>query len=590
MPEPGRSAVSRGENGRRGGGAGERLGCSLTRRVRGEARGRGADIRSRAIDDEGVGLPGIASCRRFSGGQRRETELISLLKLSHPAVHALLFLTAMSFLSRRRGTHAPPLQESGNVPRTSGPGSVYSVEKPASVRRKHTGIHFPSSLNKLAAKLTSKSSSSNSARGAPVSNVGSPLAYWRSRSPSPAPSLDIRMPTGLGRRASELGEREDFQEYVMTARSERKRSISMPAAATQAARWRAANLVEMRRPALERISPELLSFVFSFASRPDILSLAQVSQSFSRPALQALYANVDLRTDDDERIEQCIASLASRRPVASFVRNFACRELPPPEGGTTSLSTVTFAIALTNMDQLQSLTLPHFDLRILCHTTFPLRHLTLLCKYITPEDFHALFNWLGRHPSLVSLSFPSLVLPSLPTSSLVDSGVPSRPHTPRTPDTPSHDSDAPSHASSSPFPSTLIPSLRRFDGPVSIAAALIPGRPVERVQLPIQHTLYDGLRPSALMSALATARDTLRTLIIKPGSAKIDQRTLERVVMSAGAELGEFIETLQVHWVLDDEVRSLLPFLVPDMMVTLTLCFSFPVCSFHGSCLRSCTS
>ncbi|RDX50706.1 hypothetical protein OH76DRAFT_1348565 [Lentinus brumalis] len=362
------------------------------------------------------------------------------------------------------------------------------------------------------------------------------------------------MPTGLGRRASELGEREDFQEYVMTARSERKRSISMPAAATQAARWRAANLVEMRRPALERISPELLSFVFSFASRPDILSLAQVSQSFSRPALQALYANVDLRTDDDERIEQCIASLASRRPVASFVRNFACRELPPPEGGTTSLSTVTFAIALTNMDQLQSLTLPHFDLRILCHTTFPLRHLTLLCKYITPEDFHALFNWLGRHSSLVSLSFPSLVLPSLPTSSLVDSGVPSRPHTPRTPDTPSHDSDAPSHASSSPFPSTLIPSLRRFDGPVSIAAALIPGRPVERVQLPIQHTLYDGLRPSALMSALATARDTLRTLIIKPASAKIDQRTLERVVMSAGAELGDFIETLQVHWVLDDEI------------------------------------
>ncbi|RPD71218.1 hypothetical protein L226DRAFT_513637 [Lentinus tigrinus ALCF2SS1-7] len=476
----------------------------------------------------------------------------------------------MSFLSRRRANHAPPLQESGNFPRPSGPGSVYSVEKPASLRRKH--IHFPSSLNKLAAKLTSKSSTTHSARGAPVANVGSPLAYWRSRSPSPAPSLDIRMPTGLGRRASELGEREDFEEYVMNGRpSERKRSISLPAAATQAARWRAANLAEAeaeeeaKRPALERISPELLSSVFSYASRADVLSLAQVSKSFSLPALKALYADLDLRTDDDERIEQCIASLASRRPVASYVRSFACRALPPPEGGTMSLSTVTFAIALTNMDQLQSLTLPHFDLRILCHTTFPLRHLTLLCKNITPEDFHALFTWLGRHPSLVSLSLPSLVLPSLPPSvhplTPVDSsGVPSRPHTPRTPDTPSHDSDAPSHVSSSPFPPTVVPSLRRFDGPVSIAAALVPGRPVERVQLPIQHTLYDGLRPSALMSALATARDTLRTLVIKPASTKIDQRTLERVVMSAGAELGDFIETLEVHWVLDDEVRSPLRF------------------------------
>ena len=459
----------------------------------------------------------------------------------------------MSFLSRRRGNgnHAPPLQESGNFPRPSGSSSIYSVEKPASLRRKH--LHFPASLNKLAAKLTSKSSSTHarSARGAPVANVGSPLAYWRSRSPSPAPSLDIRMPTGLGRRASELGEREDFQEYVMNGMgmSERKRSISLPAAATQAARWRAANLGEgeAKRPALERISPELLSSVFSFASRADILALAQVSKAFSQPALRALYADLDLRTEDDERIERCIASLASRRPVASYVRSFACRALPPPEGGTTSLSTVTFAIALTNMDQLQSLTLPHFDLRILCHTTFPLRHLTLLCKNTTPEDFHALFTWLGRHPSLVSLSFPSLVLPSLPTSVLpltpVDSGVPSRPHTPRTPDTPSDDSDAPSHVSQSPFPPSVIPSLRRFDGPVSIAAALIPGRPVERVQLPIQHTLYDGLRPSALMSALATARDTLRTLVIKPVSTKIDQRTLERVVMSAGAELGDFVET-----------------------------------------------
>lgn len=480
----------------------------------------------------------------------------------------------MSFLSRRRNNHnhsagSGPLQDSANFPRKSGPSSIYSVEKPPSVLRRH--IHFPSSLNKLAAKLTRSNTSARGIHGAPVSNVGSPLAYWRSRSPSPAPSLDIRMPTGLGRRASEIGEREDFEEYVQRQSHERKRSISLPASPTsQAARWRATP--EPTKTAMERMSPELLKEVFSYASRPDMLSLAQASRPCSQPALNALYDHLDLCNVDDERIEQCISTLASRRPLASLVRKFACRILPPPDGdGSTSLNMVTFAIALTNMDQLHTLTLPHFDLRLVRHAAFTLQHLTLLCKSISPDDFHALFSWLSRYPSLLSLSLPSLVLTSLPSSPLapVDSGVPSRPHTPRTPDTPSHDpSDVPSHAFASTFPPTVLPNLRRFDGPVAIAAALIPGRPVERVKVPIHHTLYDGLRPSALMSALASARGTLRALTIQPASSKIDQRTLERVVMSAGAELGDFVETLEVHWVLDDDVSlSLLS------LVTTTLPF-----------------
>ena len=480
----------------------------------------------------------------------------------------------MSFLSRRKtnaASHAAPLQDSANVPRKSGTtaASIYSVDKPSSLRRKH--IHFPSSFNKLAAKLTSKPQTSGIAN-VPVGNVGSPLAYWRSRSPSPAPSLDIRMPTGLGRRASELGEREEFEQYMeqqQQPRTERKRSISLPAAA-QAARWRAANsaattpvespLPKSKQPALARLSAELLSFVFSYAARADVLSLAQVSKAWSQAALRALYDNVDLRDIDDERVEQCIALLASRRPLASLVHKFACRDLPHTDGGLgASLNVVTFAIAFTNMDQLHTLTLPHFDLRVLCHTTFSLQALTLQCKTTTADDFHALFSWLGRHPSLHTLSLPQLVLPSLPPAPLkpVDtSKLPSRPHTPHTPDTPTHDSDLSLHTTTSPFPATLLPQLRHFDGPVSIAAALVPGRPLERVKIPVQCTLYDGLRPSALMSALATARSTLRTVTIQPSSAKIDQRTIERVVMSAGAELGDFVETLEMHWVLDDEVSD----------------------------------
>ncbi|KAI0631717.1 hypothetical protein C8Q77DRAFT_1061776 [Trametes polyzona] len=392
------------------------------------------------------------------------------------------------------------------------------------------------------------------------------------------------MPTGLGRRASELGEREDIEEASPT--HGRKRSISLPAAA-QAARWRDAMAREeaqasttpvQKTPAVSRMSPDLLSVVFSYASRPDIAALARVSKPFSQAALRALYGNLDLRDVSDEHATQCIASLASRRGVATLVRNFACRTLPPPEDAT-SLETVTFAIAFNNMDGLRSLTLPRFDFRILCHTTFSLQRLVLLCKTISGPEFHALVGWLARHPQLAVLSLPQLVLPELPPapapsspSTAVADCAPLKPapHTPPTPDTPTHDSDdaavppslslpslsfpapcPPSHES--PIPPAVLPHLRRVHGPVALAAALAPGRPLESAKLPIHSTIYDGLRPSAIMSALASARGTLRTLTIKPVSTKIDSRTLERVVMSAGAELGDFVETLEVHWVMDDE-------------------------------------
>ncbi|KAI0776974.1 hypothetical protein BD413DRAFT_602390 [Trametes elegans] len=372
------------------------------------------------------------------------------------------------------------------------------------------------------------------------------------------------MPTGLGRRASELGEREDIEEPALE--HGRKRSVSLPAAA-QAARWRDAMAQENAEasgssssspvdhtPAIARTPPELFASAFSFAARPDIVSLAQVSKTFSHAALRALYGHLDLRDVEDGRAAQCIASLASRRQVASLVRNLACRTLPDD---AASLATVTFAIAFNNMDQLHALTLPRFDVRLLSHTTFSLRRLTLLCKNISADEFHALMGWLARQPALTALSLPNLVLPTLPAPQTAPAT-----NTPPTPDTPRNDPDAhaptPAPRSSSPsppssVPSSVLPNLRRVHGPVALAAALAPGRPLESVKLPIQHTLYDGLRPSAAMAALAAARKTLRTLTIKPVSTKIDARTLERVVMAAGAELGEFIQTLEVHWVMDDE-------------------------------------
>ncbi|KAI0822111.1 hypothetical protein BC628DRAFT_1328016 [Trametes gibbosa] len=380
------------------------------------------------------------------------------------------------------------------------------------------------------------------------------------------------MPAGLGRRASELGEREDIEE-PSSAPGRRKRSISLPAA-VQAARWRdamareeqeASAISSQATTALSRVSPELLTAVFSYARRRDLVALAQASKTLSQPALRALYEVLDLRNTSDERATQCIASLASRRHVATLIRSFACRTLPSADDAA-QLTTVTYAIAFNNMDGLRTLTLPRFDLRILSHTTFTLQRLVLLCKNMPALEFHALVAWLARQSELTALSLPRLVLPALP----LPSDASAVPHTPPTPDTPTHDSNAaapilltspPSPASSSgspsacaaPIPVTTLPKLRRICGPVSLAAALAPHRPLERADLPIQSTLYDGLRPSAIMGALATARDTLRTLSIQPVSAAIDTRTLERVLMAAGAELGAFVEELEVHWVLDDE-------------------------------------
>ncbi|OBZ73022.1 hypothetical protein A0H81_07093 [Grifola frondosa] len=56
------------------------------------------------------------------------------------------------------------------------------------------------------------------------------------------------------------------------------------------------------------------------------------------------------------------------------------------------------------------------------------------------------------------------------------------------------------------------------------------------------------------MSAMAFGRCTLKELAITPTTTKVDARTLERVLMSAGAELGNILEVLEVHWVLEDEI------------------------------------
>ncbi|KAJ8453847.1 hypothetical protein ONZ51_g13369 [Trametes cubensis] len=201
----------------------------------------------------------------------------------------------MSFLSRRRRAQTP-LQDSGNyanaIATSIGPASIHSVDKPPSVIRRHINLSSP--LSKLTSKLSSKSRSSNLAH-APIGNVGIPFGHWRSRSPSPAPSLDIRMPTGLGRRASELGEREDFVDVsVEEPHHRRKRSISLPAAA-QAARWREAMAREEAQASTgSSTSVEKTPRHIAPLSRASYYYLhlrCPPGHRFARPSVQILFAS-----------------------------------------------------------------------------------------------------------------------------------------------------------------------------------------------------------------------------------------------------------------------------------------------------------
>ncbi|KAH9931737.1 hypothetical protein B0H21DRAFT_781032 [Amylocystis lapponica] len=392
--------------------------------------------------------------------------------------------------------------------------------------------------------------------------VDFPRTYNRdgSESPSPPPSLDIRMPTGLGRRASakrpSTGSQQGTSKVYRADR--RTRSISSPdLPVLEHSTWPDVlasldeDLPSESSSVITHMPPELLTVIFSAAAHSDIASLACVSRGFLAPALRALYGDLDLRKVDDERVGKCISVIASKRIVGGYVRKFACRSFPSAKNGATHLTMVTLAIALTNMHQLQSLTLPQFEASLLFHTTFRLRRLTVLCESIPPDEFRDFISWLVNQPALVSLSLPNLVLNTFLDYHAEGSGIP--PHdraADDSPNTPVSQRDTTPRA----LPSHILPRLAHFYGPPSFAAAIVPGRPIESIVLNVNTTLYDGLRPSAVMSALTRASVGLQQLSIKSASPKIDARTLERVLMSAGAELGNDLQSLDVHWVLEDEM------------------------------------
>ncbi|THH32650.1 hypothetical protein EUX98_g1519 [Antrodiella citrinella] len=127
------------------------------------------------------------------------------------------------------------------------------------------------------------------------------------------------------------------------------------------------------------------------------------------------------------------------------------------------------------------------------------------------------------------------------------------------PDSPRRKSTAPDtcprQTSELGIPSNVVPQLSHFHGPAPLVSVIVPDRAIQSLSITIHTTLYDGLRPSALMSFVTRSKTPVTSLsIIASGQKKVDARTLERVLMSVGAELGEFLQTLEIEWILEDEL------------------------------------
>ncbi|TFK38364.1 hypothetical protein BDQ12DRAFT_683530 [Crucibulum laeve] len=339
------------------------------------------------------------------------------------------------------------------------------------------------------------------------------------------------------------------------------------------------------RPALD-IPIEIAAMVLSHLPRAEVLSLSTISHTFSSAVQHILYKELDFHSLSAMQVERLIALLASRPDLTVLVQRFACHTWPcffstshhvdRADEHRNTLLKATFTLAFQRMSNMTDLTLPSFDLPLLAHyTAFNLRNLTLTTTMMTSDETTALFTWLDGRASITSLYFPNLVedgdqksansakhddtLPPrniprhqhtlstnarnflfpFPTSSPNISPLPSPSQSPFAPSFQFPTASA--HIDSAyPFSSSsLLPNLNVLHATPTLAMLLAPPpsnnprRPIQRITLNINTTLYTGLRPAALMSPLqGITHLSLRFY------ENIDKRTIDKVLGAAGASLG----------------------------------------------------
>lgn len=318
------------------------------------------------------------------------------------------------------------------------------------------------------------------------------------------------------------------------------------------------------------VPPQIWEHVTRFVPREDLVALARVSSDALPHTRKAIYEDIDLESLLPDAMHMCIGSLASHPGLALLVRTFKSSIIPSFNDRQGPLPSLSFTFALCNMKDLISLSLPRFDNDIFHYTTFRLQHLSLSCETMSvPEQVH-FSSWLTAQHDMTSLS-----LPALTTELRCSPCVPVR--------RPSHPDSIDLGPLSFPTPpshSLNVPDLRKFDGPLSLVQGLVPGRPVSEVVIRVNKTLYDGLKPSQLMGSIAKSTASIERLSIRSSpSTAIDARTMERLLMSAGAEFGSSVRHLEITWTTDDEVRTSL---------SLWECFICSISPLNSPCTVTC--
>ncbi|KAG6841175.1 hypothetical protein C0991_001100 [Blastosporella zonata] len=315
---------------------------------------------------------------------------------------------------------------------------------------------------------------------------------------------------------------------------------------------------------------EVLVAILSFTPRHAIASHARASSDWCNAARTVFYEAIDLRTLRPKQVELLVTLLAYRHDLTDLVRSFECHAwpdfFPPPQSQTTgpreqhpsfsTALTAIFTIAFQNMHFITSLVLPAFDHTFLRHhSAFGLRKLTILSHTMTNTESTQLFAWLDGQINITYLAFPNL-LDSQKTPTDLSLSVPKISQTPNTTLTDCSNTYSPSTSPSqspvspfslltpitpaSPFHSlTLLPALTTCVGTPSVITSLVTTiashiaitRPLQRVTLSLNNTLYTGLRPAALLSPL----HGITALVLKFSPA-VDRRTIGKV-LSAGAVL-----------------------------------------------------
>ncbi|KAH9165000.1 hypothetical protein EDB89DRAFT_2233663 [Lactarius sanguifluus] len=341
-------------------------------------------------------------------------------------------------------------------------------------------INSPSSISiSLRRRMTNNASMLyfHRGRGRPskaISHIsGVPWPRFPRHSPSP-PSPDIRLPSGLGRRASIISELDMACTTSLVSPSFprmseiRARTLNSPAffhSPTESAHVPAPpppqrvivstpQAFELHSPRLARqqarqSAPIPLSLVLAHVPRSRLPVLARVSKRFSAAAQQALYRTRELSADD---AGACVT--ASWRTTS--------RGAPLGSGA------------------LSALTLIAFDAELLATAPGTLSHLALLTDtllYAFFDDFLAALT--STHLSHLALSHFV--------------GVPHAAHD---------------------VPPAAAPRLAVLGSSHGLAVALAPSRPLRRVTLRIASMLYDRLRPAALFGALG---GSLKELVLALG-------------------------------------------------------------------------